>query len=111
MGFFSKNTSGIRYGVIVDIGSGSVLASIVSSDPSKSHPEIIWSKREYTPQKKSNTLNDRARSVMTSLLNVLMSLDSEGRKVLYEKTSVQKLPTIQFTIAAPWSYTVTKTIS
>ncbi len=111
MGFFSIKKNNVRYGVIVDIGSGSVLASIVASDSTKTHPDIIWSKREYTPQRQSKSIADSAKSVMTSLFNVLMLLDSEGRKVFYEKTGEQKLPLIQVTIAAPWSYTVTKTIS
>jgi hypothetical protein len=111
MGFFSLHKSKVRYGVMVDIGSGSVLASIIASDESKSHPDIIWSKREYTPIRQINSVSDSAKSVMTSLINVLMTLDSEGRKVFFEKTGEQKLPHLQVTIAAPWSYTATKTIS
>lgn len=112
MGFLSLNkNSDTRFGVIIDIGSGSVLASIIASDPTKSHPDVIWSKREYTPQRQSSSVNDNSKSVMTSLLNVLMLLDSQGRKAFYEKTGLQKLPTIQITIAAPWSYTVTKSIT
>jgi hypothetical protein len=111
MGFFSLSKSGIRYGIVIDIGSGSVLASIVGSNPTKSHPDIIWSKREYTPLKQSGSVSDSAKSVMTSLVTVLMQLDSEGKKVFYEKTGERKLQNLQVTIAAPWSYTVTKTIS
>lgn len=111
MGFFRKSSSGIRYGVLVDIGSGSVLASIVSSDPSLTYPEIIWSKREYTPLRQISSINDSAKSVMTSLMTSLISLDSEGRKICKEKVGHSKLSYLQVTIAAPWSYTNTKTIT
>ncbi len=111
MGLFSLNKSKTKYGVMIDIGSGSVLCAIVSSDQQKKHPEIIWSKREHSPLRKVDSLSDSAKSVMTSLMNALMALDGEGRKVLKEKTGQTKLPFIQVTIAAPWSYTATKIIS
>ncbi len=111
MGFFSLGQNKIRYGVLIDIGSGSVLVSIIASDPAKTYPDIIWSKREYTPLRHINQVADSAKSVMTSLMNVLMTLDSEGRKTFFEKTGQHKLHNIQVAISAPWSYTVTKTIS
>lgn len=110
MGLLSKK-SHQNYGVIIDIGSGSVLVAIIASDKSKSHPEIIWSKREYAPLKQIDSINESAKNVMTSLLNALMLLDSEGRKVLRDKTGKNRLPETQITIAAPWSYTVTKSIA
>ncbi len=110
MGLLSKNKHQ-NYGVIIDIGSGSVLVAIVASDKSRTHPDIIWSKREYAPLKQISSISESAKSVMASLLNALMLLNSEGRKVFREKTGVNKLPEAQITIAAPWSYTVTKTIT
>lgn len=111
MGFSLFKKSDVRYGVIVDIGSGSVLVSIIASDIQKPYPDIIWSRREYSPLRKSFTPVDAAKSVMTSLMNALMSLDSEGRKKLREVAPGEKLDSLQVTIAAPWSYTVTKTIA
>lgn len=111
MGFFSLGKTKVRYAVIVDIGSGSVLTAIIACNPEAKHPEIIWSKREHSPLRKINSISDSAKSVMTSLMNALMALDGEGRKVFKEKTGQSKLPYLQVTIAAPWSYTATKTIS
>lgn len=111
MGFFASNKNKTRYGVIIDIGSGSVLAAIISSNPDKSSPDIIWSKREHSPLRQINSVSDSAKSVMTSLMNVLMNLDGEGRQVFRKKTGESKLPFLQVTIAAPWSYTATKTIA
>lgn len=111
MGFFSSKRNDVRYGALIDIGSGSVLVAVVSSDINKSHPDIIWTKREYTPLRQTKSINDSAKSVMTSLVNALMLLDSEGRKALREAYDGANIEDLQITIAAPWSYTVTKTIS
>jgi hypothetical protein len=109
MRLFSKNTNG-RFGAIIDIGSGSVLVAIIHSVPGQTYPEVIWSKREYTPLRKSESINNSAKSVMTSLLNAMMLLNSEGRAAMREVTGHNKLPDTQVTVAAPWSYTVTKNI-
>ncbi len=110
MGLFSFRTSDERIGALIDIGSGSVLVSIVRSTKAAHHPEIIWSKREYTPLRNSDTLTQSAKNVMTSLMNAIMLLDQEGRARLKEATKSSFIPEIQVTIAAPWSYTVTKNI-
>ncbi len=111
MSLFGTNSTSIRYGSIVEIGSGSVLVAIIASDPTKSHPDIIWSKREYTPLRTIHDISDSSKNVMTSLLNALMLLDSEGRAALRDKTGKNRLPETQVMITAPWSYTVTKTIT
>lgn len=111
MSLFGEKKAKVRFGVIIDIGSGSVLTAIVRSDPKKKHPSIIWSHREHVPLRDVDTLEQCAKSVMTALVNSSMLLDSEGRKVLNEKYSSAKLTELQCSISAPWSYTVTKTIN
>lgn len=109
MGFLSKKPNH-RIGLIIDIGSGSVLAGIIASDPNKSHPDIVWSKREYTPQRQIAAGNNQLKSVLTSLINVMMAFDSDGRTACRESGFGNKISTVQVSISAPWSYTVTKTI-
>lgn len=111
MVFLFSKSSGVRYGVVVDVGSGSVLASIIESNKIKTYPKVIWSRREYIPSRQIDSLNRTAKNIMTALISVLMSLDSEGRKSLREINPKAKISELQFTIAAPWSYTVTKNIS
>lgn len=111
MRFLTTDRSSIRYGVIIDIGSGSVLMSIVESADNKTHPNIIWSKREYAPLRENASMNDSAKNVLTSLVNVMLSFEGEGRKTLEEAVGYKKLTEVQVTIAAPWSYTITKNIS
>lgn len=100
-----------RYGAIIDIGSGSVLVAIVHSQPHQSHPHIIWSHREHAPLRNVDSLDQSAKAVMTALVSASMSLDAEGRRALYEYNQQAKLSELQCSIAAPWSYTVTKTIN
>lgn len=110
MGFLSKKPNH-RIGVIIDIGSGSVLVAIVASDPNKSYPDIIWSKREFTPQRQVSDDNGQLKSVLTSLINVMMAFDSEGRAAYRESGLGNTISAVQVNISAPWSYTVTKTIT
>lgn len=110
MGFFESGKSDERTGVIIDIGSGSVLVAIIVSDINKPSPEVIWSKREHVPLRKVSSAAESRKSVMTSLMNALMALDGEGRKALYEAKRTRKIPFLQVAISAPWSYTTTKTI-
>jgi 3-methyladenine DNA glycosylase AlkC len=110
MSLFGFESQEKRYGVIIDIGSGSVLTAIVCSDKQNTHPQIVWSKREHTPLRNIDSLEKSAKVVMTALINMAMILDSEGRKVLHKFDKKAKLTELQCSISAPWSYTVTKTI-
>ncbi|MCA9356886.1 hypothetical protein H6784_00885 [Candidatus Nomurabacteria bacterium] len=111
MSFFGLKISSDRYGVVIDIGSGSVLASIVHSNSKLANPTIVWSHREHAPLRNIDSLEQSSKAVLTSLVNVSMMLDAEGRKVLYDYDSSAKLTELQCAISAPWSYTVTKTIN
>ena len=111
MGLFSSGSLRGRYGVLLDIGSGSVLAAIVHSNPDKKHPMIVWSKREHVPLKDGSSIEDSARAVMAALVNASMLLDSEGRQVLRQYDLNAELTDLQCGVSAPWSYTVTKAIT
>lgn len=111
MSFFRLGKAADRYGVIIDIGSGSVLTAIIHSDPKQKHPQIVWSHREHAPLRNVDSLEQSAKAVMTALMNASMMLDAEGRKVLHDYNNSAQLTEIQCSIAAPWSYTVTKTIN
>lgn len=110
MSLFSTNSRD-RYGVLIDIGSGSVLAAIIHSNPKQLHPDIIWAHREHAPLRNIDSLEQSAKAVMTALVNATMMLDAEGRKALHTYNSSARLTEIQCSISAPWSYTVTKTIN
>lgn len=111
MSFLFGKKNKIRYGLVVDIGSGSVVVSIVESDPTYSHPKIIWSKYEYAPLRQITALNESRKRLINALVNAFIAFDSEGRSFLLERDKKAKLEEIQVTISAPWSYSLTKTIS
>jgi cell division ATPase FtsA len=111
MSLFGISHSDDRYGVVIDIGSGSVLAAIVHSHATEKHPTIVWSHREHAPLRNVDSLEQSSKAVMTALVNAAMLLDSEGRKALYNYNSAAALTEMQCGISAPWSYTVTKTIN
>ncbi len=107
--FRTTQSPAVRYGAVIEIGSGSVLVSIVKSDQSKSHPDIIWVKREYASKQNTSILD--AKGVMTALLNGVMLIKSEGMKILRTQAPHAKLGLTQFSITAPWSYTISKVIN
>lgn len=111
MSLFGLKKSTDRYGVIIDIGSGSVLTAIVHSNPKNKHPDIIWAHREHAPLRNVDSLEQSAKAVMTALMNSSMRLDAEGRKTLFDHNKSAVLSELQCSIAAPWAYTVTKTIN
>lgn len=111
MGLFSRSNSGVRYGAVIDVGSGSVLVSIVRSDEAKAHPEVIWSKREFVLLKESVTLEQSARNILTTLVNSILTLGNEGLKALFAAAPRAEVTHLQMSICAPWSYTISKTVS
>lgn len=109
--FSTKKSNSIRYGAVIEIGSGSVLVSIVQSDSTAKHPTIIWSKREYAPRQATATSLTSAKGVMTALLNAVMQIESEGLPTLKTTSPHARLEITQVSITAPWSYTISKVIN
>ncbi|MCA9361885.1 hypothetical protein KC906_00780, partial [Candidatus Kaiserbacteria bacterium] len=110
MSLFKRIQITDRYGVVVDVGSGSVLTAIVHSDPDLEFPQIVWAHREHAPLRNIDSLEQSAKAVMTALMNSSMLLDTEGRTALREYDKNAVLSVVQCGIAAPWSYTITKII-
>lgn len=100
-----------KYGAIVDVGSGSVGIAIVASDPTQQYPEVVWSHRERMVLRESASLDDSAKHITTALLNAMLTLGSEGLRALREHEKGASIDVIQVAISAPWSYTITKTVS
>lgn len=110
MSLFSKSDATVRFGAVIEIGSGSVLASIVKSDFKNNHPEIIWSKREYATRRIETDTAVNAKAVITALMNVVLLLESEGKSVLTQTNPHARIEKLQVSMTAPWSYTITKVI-
>lgn len=111
MSFFSSKTSNERFGLIIDIGSGSAMVAIVASEPKAAEPTIIWNKREVASLRQIDSLNESSKSVMTALVSVLLEFETSGRAALRSYQAGAKISKVQFSIAAPWAYTVVKNIN
>lgn len=110
MGFL-QNKAAERFGVVIDIGSGSALVSLVASKPNEAEPTILWNKREVASLRNIESLHESSKSVMTALVNVLLEFETGGRQALRAYNPKATITEVQCSIAAPWSYTVTKNIN
>ena len=111
MKLFQVSPNPTRCGIIVEIGSGSVLVAIVRSEQGQPHPDILWSEREYIKRRTEHNLAATAKDILTSLMNAVLLVESEGRKALSIAVPGAKISHLQISITAPWSYTITKVIS
>lgn len=111
MSLFKKHHQG-TLGVLVDVGSASVLVAFVASEAGKSSPDIIWSHREHLSLRSVASTDQSAKNIMTALMNAALQLDTVGRKVLDQALPGHSEPRqLTVSVAAPWSYTVSKTIA
>jgi len=96
-------------GVLLDITDNAVNIAIVLSNESNPTPEIVWSYQERVLT--AETKDDFEPMLAVSLLRAFGELANNGFVAL-RKRSINKLPSIiQATIAAPLSYTVSRTVS
>jgi Tfp pilus assembly PilM family ATPase len=110
MKFSWSSTSEPHIGALIEIGSGSVLGSIVCSYPSKQHPEIIWTKREFATLTADFDFARSIKAMLTALMNVAIGIDNEGRDALRSTIGDHQIETLQVSISAPWAYTISKVI-
>lgn len=107
---FTLGASKTQCGVVIDIGSGSVGCAIVVSNVDSAKPEIVWSHREYARIKDIDSTKVPLQEIATSLTNALLHVGNSGTTQLRERYPHLKISTVQATVSAPWTYTITKTI-
>ena len=100
-----------KYGAIIDIGSSSVGVAIIASDPLQADPEFIWSHREQMKPKNTDTLETAAKNITTALINAFLAVGASGIRALTEHEKNAHISVLQVAISAPWSYTITKSVS
>lgn len=106
---FTRNRKN-NYALLIDIGSGSVGLAICHSG-SKQKPNVVWSHREHIPLRHIDSLSQSSKAIVTTLMNSVMLFEQHGRTALAEYQSDATITTVQATVAAPWSYTTTRSIS
>jgi len=105
---FSRSSKD-RYGLLVDIGSGSV-GLAVCTGANSAHPTVIWSHREHIPIRDITSVGDTSKAIVTTLMHSMMEFEGVGRAALHEHQAGATITTMQATVAAPWAYTTTRTI-
>lgn len=96
--------------MVIDIGSGSVGAAIVSLGEGELKQPLIWSYRERMPAKTEATESEAEKRIATTVMNVFLELGSNGLKTLRASGVTAEIKRVQVAISSPWCYTVTRTI-
>ncbi|MCB9811841.1 hypothetical protein H6783_02915 [Candidatus Nomurabacteria bacterium] len=108
---FLRTNPDTRYGVVIDIGSGSVGVAVVASDPLVELPTILWSHRERITSGSFFDQKNSIKLINTALLNVFLELGSKGLAALRDHDPQAKLTTMFCSISAPWAYTINSTVA
>ena len=107
---FSMNASSgaSKYGLLLDIDSGSVGAAIVTSPHAPEDSIILWSSREELPLRAQVAFDQASKDLAKGIENVCKKSGVEGVRVLSSSDAHARIDTILVRIAAPWAFTVTK---
>jgi hypothetical protein len=109
MAFFSA--SSITYGVILDVGSGSVGVGILKSDEKEKMPTIIFSHRVYMrPAIESYDEGDRMRRMREALFSACLILSKDGLQALHDVDTGAQIGRMLVTCSSPWSHTVSRSV-
>lgn len=111
MKLFGSNSGG-ELSVLIDVGSASVMVAYVYKKSESAVPEIIWSQREHIPLRQNAQADQLAKNLLSALMNAAIALETTGRKAVEGVIPQHHSPKDIFvSVAAPWSYTINKTIS
>lgn len=108
MAAFFQHKRSTLCGVIVDIGSGSLAASIVLSNRAQKLPEILYTYREFMPIKSTNTPVAHARAMRHALFSAMSALEQKGMRVLQKHSRSMRVKRILVSCTAPWSEVATQ---
>lgn len=100
----------VTYSIVLDVGSGSVGIGIVASTDGAKYPKLVWTMREPVVRERMPSAESIKCSLQVSIQNVLKTASSRGMTVLRAEDPRATISHVQATIAAPWSYTITKTV-
>jgi len=107
---FGFSSSDHRSAIVVDVGSSSVGVAIICIHLDDT-AENIWEHREYCLIRDNPDTKTHLKQIKTALTNAFLELGHVGLKALRESGHSTNIDEIQAIFAAPWSYTITKTIS
>ena len=107
----SGSSKKATYGVLIDVGSGSIGVAIVSSNERKKLPEILFTHRiKMRPGDTSNTA-DYMRRMREALFSASLILAKEGLGMLREYDKTGKISRILVTCSSPWAETISRKVT
>ncbi|MEX0918172.1 MAG: hypothetical protein WDZ93_03375 [Candidatus Paceibacterota bacterium] len=108
---FNKRTgnNASTYGLVIDIGSGSIGAAIVASTQGVEKSEVLWSLRTQLPLRDAVRFEDVSKDLTTTLSDVLKEAGTKGIQALRKENGIANVTQALVRVASPWSYTVLKT--
>ena len=98
------------YGVIIDVGSGSIGVGIVSSNKEYEVPRILFTHREPLRVGKKPTTKERVRAMRQALFAAVLELSHTGLRELYKSHRHVTIGRILVVCSAPWSNTATQIV-
>lgn len=104
--FFERNKDTTKYGVLFEVGSGSVAGAIVSSDPHTLSPTILYTAREFISLKQTSQSEDISKRLLSVFLNIAMEVEAKVPQYTPKKS---KLTSIHINFTSPWAHTQSST--
>lgn len=101
----------IKQAAIFDIASGSVGASLVEFDSKNDHPTILWNARSTMSFQEVPHFKQLTKSMLSTLLDVVLKLQTEGFQVLAELSRKTVIDDMMFVFASPWHTMQTKVVT
>ena len=98
-----------EFGLLLDIESGSIGAAIVTK-PTHGCSTITWSIRQELPFRSSIAFDDAANDLKKAIRDVAARSGIEGIRELRATNPEASISEVLVRIAAPWSFTITKTV-
>jgi hypothetical protein len=100
--FLSGKKDTPLYGVLFEVGSGSVAGAIVSSSPTAEQPVVLYATREFLSLKQTSQTEDISKRLLSTFMTVAMDVEAKIPQYVPKKT---KLHSVCVNFTAPWSHT------
>lgn len=109
-GLHSQNEH-MRYGVLIDISSGSIGVAIVESNDTEKIPTLVFAHRIMMRSRNDDqTPAERMRQMREALFSASLTLSRDGLSALTARDKHARVMHILISCASPWSYTISKDV-
>lgn len=96
--------------IVTDVGSSSVGVALICVH-GDGPVETIWSHREFCIIHEEATAAIQLKQIKTAITNAYLELHQMGLRALKDSGHSTRIDEVQMVVAAPWSFTISKTIS